>query len=68
MPNKHKSPMLGWHPPGLYSERVRAEAARRDVPYSVILNEALAVYFNDLDDARADLSGDVPASDKENNR
>lgn len=46
MPNKHKSPMLGWHPPTELSAWVRAEAERRDVPLKVILDEALAEYRN----------------------
>ena len=44
MPNKHKSPMLGWHPPAELSAWVRAEAERRGVPLKVILDEALAGY------------------------
>jgi len=44
MPGKHKSPLLGWHPPAGLSEWVRAEAARRGVTVSVILNEAVEAY------------------------
>jgi hypothetical protein len=44
MPNKHKNPMLGWHPPAGLSEWVRAEADRRGVPYGEILTEALSDY------------------------
>jgi hypothetical protein len=44
MPNQHKTPMLGWHPPAEDSAWVRAEAERRDVDLKVILNEALAEY------------------------
>lgn len=44
MPNKHKTPMLGWHPPAELSEWVKAEAERRGVPYRVLLDEALADY------------------------
>lgn len=42
MPNKHKTPMLGWHPPAELSEWVKAEAKRRGVPYRVLLDEALS--------------------------
>jgi hypothetical protein len=42
MPNQHKSPMLGWHPPAELSAWARAEAQRRGVPLKVILDEALA--------------------------
>lgn len=44
MPNQHKTPMLGWHPPAEDSAWVRAEAKRREVDLKVILNEALAEY------------------------
>jgi hypothetical protein len=46
MPNKHKTPLLGWHPPAELAEWVRTEAQRRDVPLSVILTEALSDYRN----------------------
>jgi len=42
MPGKHKTPMLGWFPPAELSAWVRGEAARREVPFSVILTEAVA--------------------------
>jgi hypothetical protein len=41
MPNKHKTPLLGWHPPAELAAWARAEAGRRGVPLKVILNEAL---------------------------
>jgi hypothetical protein len=44
MPNKHKNPMLGWHPPAELSGWVRAEAERRGVPYGEILTEAVEGY------------------------
>lgn len=44
MPNQHKTPMLGWHPPAELSAWVKAEAKRRGVPYRVLLDEALAQY------------------------
>jgi hypothetical protein len=45
MPSRHKSPLLGWHPqPPELVAWVRAEAKRRGVPLSVVLNEALADY------------------------
>ena len=44
MPGKNKNPMLGWHPPAELSAWVRAEAARRGVTVSVILNEAVREY------------------------
>jgi len=44
MPNRHKAPLLGWHPPAGLSAWVRAEAARRGVTVSVILNEAIQAY------------------------
>jgi hypothetical protein len=43
MPSKHKAPLLGWHAPLELAEWVRGEAARRGVPLSTILNEAIAV-------------------------
>ena len=44
MPNKHSTPMLGWHPPAELSAWARAEADRRGVPLKAILNEALSRY------------------------
>src|SRR5215469_5084104 len=44
VPGKNKNPMLGWHPPAELSAWVRAEAERRGVTVSVILNEALEAY------------------------
>ena len=41
MPSRHKAPLLGWHPPAELQAWVRAEAERRGVPLSVILNEAV---------------------------
>ena len=41
MHGEHKSPLLGWHPPAELSAWVRAEAKRRGVLLSVILNEAV---------------------------
>ena len=45
MPNQHKTPMLGWHPPAELSAWARAEAERRGVALSVILTEALAAAY-----------------------
>jgi hypothetical protein len=42
MPDRHKTPMLGWHPPAELSAWARAEAQRRGVRLSVILTEALS--------------------------
>jgi hypothetical protein len=44
MPSQHKTPLLGWHPPAELAAWVRAEAQRRGVPISVILNEAVQAY------------------------
>lgn len=44
MPGKNKTPLLGWHPPAELQAWVRAEAQRRSVPLSVILNEAVEAY------------------------
>jgi hypothetical protein len=44
MPSKNKTPLLGWHPPAELSAWVRAEAERRGVPLSRLLDEALAAY------------------------
>lgn len=45
MPNQHKTPMLGWHPESAeLAAWARSEAACRDVPLKVILDEALAEY------------------------
>jgi hypothetical protein len=41
MPGKNLNPMLGWHPPAELSAWVRAEALRRGVPISTVLNEAI---------------------------
>ena len=41
MPSRHKSPLIGWHPPADLSAWIRAEAERREVTVSVILNEAV---------------------------
>jgi hypothetical protein len=41
MAGKNKNPMLGWHPPAELAAWVRGEAERRDVPITVILNEAI---------------------------
>ena len=58
MPSKHKSPLLGWHPPAELSAWVRAEAQRRGVPISAVLNEAVRL----LRSAEAARTG-VPVSD-----
>jgi len=52
MPGKHKAPLLGWHPPAELSAWVRAEALRRGVTVSVVLNEALAAYQLAVTDGR----------------
>jgi hypothetical protein len=44
MPNQHKNPTLGWHPPAELSAWARAEAKRRGVHLKVILDAALALY------------------------
>ncbi len=44
MPNKHKTPLLGWHAPAELAAWARAEAQRRGVPLKVVLDEALAEY------------------------
>jgi hypothetical protein len=41
---RNKTPLLGWHPPAELSAWVRAEAERRDVKLSVVLNEAIEEY------------------------
>ena len=41
VPSKHKTPLLGWHPPAGLSAWVRAEAARRGCSVSALLTEAL---------------------------
>ena len=62
MSNRHKSPMLGWHPPAELSAWARAEAAKRGVRLSVILTEALSRL-------RSQLSPDPRETDpKENER
>jgi len=58
VPSKHKSPLLGWHPPAELSAWVRAEAQRRGVPISAVLNEAVRL----LRSAEAARTG-VPVSD-----
>ena len=60
MPNKHKTPMLGWHPPAGLSAWVRAEAARRGVPISVVLNEAVEIY-RDQQEHKEGRDGSQPA-------
>jgi hypothetical protein len=52
MPNKHKTPLLGWHPPAELGVWARAEAERRDVPLKEILNEALAAYRDHIESQR----------------
>jgi hypothetical protein len=47
MPGKNKTPLLGWHPPAGLAAWVRAEAERRGVTISTILNEALTCYRRD---------------------
>jgi len=59
MPDRHKAPMLGWHPPAGLSAWVRAEAQRRGVTVSVILNEAVRL----LRSAEAARTG-VPVSEE----
>jgi hypothetical protein len=49
MADKHKSPLLGWHPPAGQAARVRAEADRRGVKLSVVLNEMLNDWLDRLD-------------------
>ena len=56
MPSRHKSPLVGWHPPADLAAWLRAEAERRDVPLSVVLTEACQQYRENkarvLDDVR----------------
>jgi hypothetical protein len=44
MTGKNRYPTVGWHPPAELADWVRAEAKRRGVSLSDILNEALADY------------------------
>jgi hypothetical protein len=44
MTGRNKTPLLGWHPPAELSAWVRAEAERRDVKLSAVLNEAIEAY------------------------
>jgi hypothetical protein len=44
MPSKHKTPLLGWHPPAELSAWARDEAARLGVPLARILNAAVEAY------------------------
>jgi hypothetical protein len=44
MPGKNKTPLLGWHPPAELSAWVRAEAQRRGMTVTAILNEAMLAY------------------------
>lgn len=41
MPSRHKTPLVGWHPPADLSAWLRDEAERRGVSLSVVLNEAI---------------------------
>jgi len=50
MSSKHKTPLLGWHPPAGLSVWVRDEAERRGVSISVLLNEAVETYRYDTRD------------------
>lgn len=52
MVGKHKTPLVGWHPPAELAAWARDAAERRDVPLSVILNEALEAYRKDVDTSR----------------
>jgi len=52
MPNQHKTPLLGWHPPAELAAWARSEAGRRDVALKVILNEALAAYRDHIERQR----------------
>jgi hypothetical protein len=52
MPNKHKTPMLGWHPPAELSAWARAEAEHRGVSLKVVLDEALARYREHIEGIR----------------
>lgn len=43
--NRHKTPLLGWHPrQAELGAWVRGEAERREIPYGAILDEAVAEY------------------------
>lgn len=45
MHGEHKTPLLGWHPSSAEDAAwIRAEAERRGVKVSALLNEALAAY------------------------
>jgi hypothetical protein len=52
MPNVHKNPFVGWHPPAEDSAWARAEAARRGVALKVVLDEALSEYRERVERAR----------------
>lgn len=41
MPGRNKNPLLGWHPPAQLAAWIRAEADRRDVTISMVLNEII---------------------------
>jgi hypothetical protein len=50
MPNKHKNPMLGWHPKSAeLGAWVKAMAKRWGVPYSAIIEDAVAEYRTNHD-------------------
>lgn len=44
MPNQHKTPLLGWHPPAELSAWAREEAELRGITLSSLLTEALEAF------------------------
>ena len=54
MPSRHRSPLLGWHPPAELSAWARDEAERRGVRLSALLTEALERYRVFLESSRED--------------
>jgi hypothetical protein len=48
MPNHHKAPLLGWHPPAELSAWVREQAAREGVSISNVLSRAVCALRNEI--------------------
>jgi hypothetical protein len=49
MPNQHKTPVLGWHPPAELLARIRAAVKRRGITLADFLTAASTEYLDKHD-------------------
>lgn len=62
-PDRHKTPLLAWHPSGEVSAWVRAQAQQRDVGLAVVLEEVMAAHISGTGGNHVPVSANHSAAD-----